>query len=66
MNNKGGPVFIEEACGCRVDHGIPWRCSLHPVGHRYGCARTTTMGDPMCEGCRAMWAVAAPEPEKPR
>ncbi len=31
MNNKQGPVLIIESCGCRVDHGIPTRCSMHQL-----------------------------------
>lgn len=29
--NKQGPVLIIEPCGCRVDHGIPTRCSVHSL-----------------------------------
>lgn len=29
IRSKQGPTFIEEACGCRVDHGIPYRCEKH-------------------------------------
>jgi hypothetical protein len=32
MAQRQGPVFIEEPCGCRVDHGIPHRCYLHRIG----------------------------------
>lgn len=31
---KQGPVFIEERCGCRVDHGIPFRCPQHSLTHK--------------------------------
>jgi hypothetical protein len=31
MSERQGPVFIEEACGCRVDHGIPSRCEKHAL-----------------------------------
>jgi hypothetical protein len=30
--SRQGPVFIEEPCGCRVDHGIPYRCKKHALG----------------------------------
>lgn len=66
--SKPGPIVILERCGCCVDHGIPHRCELHPVGHRWGCVRTLETGDPMCEGCRTEWrqrlsnAAAAPAP----
>jgi hypothetical protein len=29
--SRQGPVFIEEPCGCRVDHGIPYRCEAHKL-----------------------------------
>lgn len=31
MSQQQGPVFIEEPCGCRVDHGIPYRCAKHEL-----------------------------------
>lgn len=31
MSNKQGPIVIIESCGCRVDHGIPYRCDLHKL-----------------------------------
>lgn len=34
---KQGPVFIEEPCGCRVDHGIPSRCAMHTLGRCAVC-----------------------------
>lgn len=30
-NNKQGPVIIIESCGCKVDHGVPYRCDLHKL-----------------------------------
>lgn len=32
MSQQQGPVFIQEKCGCRVDHGIPTRCAAHQLG----------------------------------
>ena len=31
MSERQGPIFIEEPCGCRVDHGIPYRCPTHAL-----------------------------------
>jgi hypothetical protein len=29
--SRQGPVIILEACGCMIDHGIPYRCETHQL-----------------------------------